>query len=363
MNPGNQLILVTGCSGRIGTKVIERFKDSSYQLIGLDLVAPKTSTPANFAFIKMDVSSVDSIQTAMQQIKQTYGDHIASVVHLAAYYNFTGGEWAKYEQITVEGTKHLLQAVQNFSTEQFLFSSTMLIHEPQDPPKKINENSPLVTDPWEYPRSKIETEAVISKNHHEIPSVILRIAGCYDDECHSIPISNQIQRIYEKQFTSHVLPGDISHGTSFLHLDDMAEVVWICVQKRALLPKETVMLVGEEETLSYDQLQNQISQLLYHEPLSTYRIPKIIAKVGAWMQDRLPFFPDSFIKPWMIDYADDNYVLDLTHIHQLLDWTPQKRLSSTLPIMIKDLKENPLKWYQANDLKAPKWLKKKQHDE
>ena len=359
MNPGKDLILITGCSGRIGTRVVDRFKDSAYQLIGLDIVPPTTVQPSNFAYIKMDVSSTDSIKAAMQEIKARFGDRIASFVHLAAYYNFTGGEWARYEQITVKGTEHLIEAVHGFTTEQFLFSSTMLIHEPQDPPRKINEDSPLVADAWEYPRSKIATEKVITDKHGSIPAVILRIAGCYDDECHSIPISNQIQRIYEKQFASHVLPGDISHGACFLHLDDLAEVIWLCVQKRFELPKETILLVAEPETLSYDQLQNQISQLIRGESLSTYRIPKIIAKIGAWIQDRMPFMDESFIKPWMIDYADDNYIVDLTRINKLLGWTPQRRLSATLPIMIKDLKANPLKWYKTNGLKAPHWLQKR----
>lgn len=356
-NTGKDLILITGCSGRIGSIVVNRFKESSYQLIGLDIVPPATAQPPNFSYIQMDISSTDSIKKAMREIKERFGDRAASFIHLAAYYNFTGGEWSKYENITVRGTEHLLEAAHEFKTEQFLFSSTMLIHAPQDPPARINEDSSLVTDPWEYPRSKIATEKVIRQKHGDIPSVILRIAGCYDDDCHSIPISNQIQRIFENQFASHVLPGDISHGASYLHLDDMAEVIWLCVQQRHQLPKETVLLVGEDERLSYDQLQNQISQLIRGKGLKTFRVPKWFAKMGAWLQDHTPFMEESFIKPWMIDYADDNYGLDITRIKNVLGWTPKHLLSQTLPMMIRDLKANPQKWYQKNSLKAPKWLK------
>ena len=193
-----------------------------------------------------------------------------------------------------------------------------------------------------------------------IPIVILRIAGCYDDECHSIPISNQIQRIYENQFASHVLPGDISHGTSFLHLDDLAEAIWCSVQKREILPADTVLLVGEEERLSYDQIQNQVSHLVRGKDLHTYRIPKFIAKIGAWLQDKLPFMPKSFIKPWMIDYADDNYDLDMNHTNETLNWKPSRKLQEVLPVMVAELKKDPLKWYQVNGLEAPKWLQKRE---
>lgn len=358
MNNSKPLILITGSSGRIGSIVVNRFKDSPYQLIGLDLIPPTIPQPPNFTYVKLDISSDEAVHQAMQEIKERFGDQVVSFIHLAAYYNFTGGEWSKYEKITVDGTARLLKAATAFKTEQFLFSSTMLVHAPQDPPKKINEESPFVLHPWEYPKSKILTEKLICEKSSDFPVVLLRIAGCYDNDCHSIPISNQIQRIYENQFASHVLPGDITHGASFLHLDDMAEVIWLCVQKRQTLPRETVLLVGEEETLSYDQLQNQISRLIRGKGLKTYRLPKWFAKFGAWLQDHLPFMEKSFIKPWMIDYADDNYALDLSRIKQLLDWTPQHQLSRTLPWMIDDLKKDPIKWYKTNNLKVPKWLRK-----
>ena len=358
MNEMKKVIIITGCSGRIGRSIINRFKNSSYYLVGLDLV-PLSEPPSNFTYIQMDISSQESLLKAMKQIKEQFGNRIASVLDLAAYYSFKGGEWPKYETITIQGTKHLLEALQQFEPEQFVFSSTMLVHAPQDPPAKINENSPLLAS-WEYPSSKIETEKIIQENHGQIPYVILRIAGCYDDYCHSIPIANQIQRIYENQFAAHVFPGDISHGDTYIHLEDLAEVFWLVVNQRKEIPQECTLLVGEDETLSYDQLQRRISMLIRGKEITTFRIPKWFAKMGAWIQDRLPFMRESFIKPWMIDYADDNYDLDITLMKKTLTWNPSHLLSTTLPLMIQELKENPIEWYKNNDLVPPKWLKK--HD-
>jgi hypothetical protein len=44
----------------------------------------------------------------------------------------------------------------------------------------------------------------------------------------------------------------------------------------------------------------------------TTEIPKVVAKAGAWVQDQIPGVEEPFIKPWMIDLADDRYVLDIT---------------------------------------------------
>jgi nucleoside-diphosphate-sugar epimerase len=80
-------------------------------------------------------------------------------------------------------------------------------------------------------------------------------------------------------------------------------------------------------------------------------VPKVIAKVGAYLQNRIPFMQKSFIKPWMIDLADDNYTLDISHANKLLGWFPERSLEETLPKIITELKAHPEAWYSENNLK------------
>ena len=170
--------------------------------------------------------------------------------------------------------------------------------------------------------------------------VILRIAGVYDDECHSIPIAHQIQRIYEKQLESHLFAGNIHNGASFLHMDDLVEAILLCVEKQKELPPELILLLGEPVTLSYDTLQREISRLLFGKEIKTFSIPKWIAKIGSFIENHIPFGPKPFIKPWMIDFADDNYVLDISLAKKQLGWEPKRSLKETLPIMIESLKKD-----------------------
>ena len=67
------------------------------------------------------------------------------------------------------------------------------------------------------------------------------------------------------------------------------------------------------------------------------------------MEDHVPFH-DAFIKPWMIDLADDHYALDITRAKNLLDWEPTRSLRDTLPKMIDTLKADPQRWYHENKL-------------
>ena len=59
----------------------------------------------------------------------------------------------------------------------------------------------------------------------------------------------------------------------------------------------------------------------------------------------------AFIKPWMIDLADDHFELDSSKAKKMLGWQPKHGLRDTLPKMIKNLQANPEKFYQVNELK------------
>jgi len=360
MNSQQPVVLITGSSGLIGYATACRFV-RDYDVMGFDRVGPPHPPPETEYVLDCDVTSDDSVRHALAEVRRLRGDRIASVIHLAAYYDFSGEPSSLYDEVTVRGTQRLLRALQDFQVEQFIFSSTMLVHAPCEPGERINEDWPLEPK-WDYPQSKVETERLICAERGEIPVVMLRISGVYNDFCHSIPLAHQMQRIHERQITGKVFPGDITHGQSFLHLDDLVDALQLTVVRRAQLPPETVILLGEPETLSYDELQREFGRLI-HGPETeweTHQIPKTLAKTGAWFQDLAPVEAvtgaEPFIKPWMIDLADEHYALDISRARQLLGWEPKHSLRATLPKMAAALQADPLDWYRKNNLEAPSWV-------
>lgn len=344
------VVVVTGSCGRIGTQIVKKL-GSDHSIVGFELLKAIYASDQE-ELVPVDLSSDESVTQAFAHIKNFYGNRIASVIHLAAYYTFKTKESPLYDKVTVKGTERLLKALESFEVEQFLFTSTMLMHAPTEPGHPISEDSPLCGD-WGYPRSKIETEKLIHEKRGKTPTVILRVAGVYDDMCHSIPISNQIQRIYEKQFQARFFPGNIHHGASFVHMDDLVNAIVLAVKKRKELPEELTAIIAEPETMSTDQMQREISKLLYNTEFTTYRIPKILAKIGAWLQCHIPGGPDPFIRPWMIDFADDHYEMNIDLAKKTLGWSPEHSVQKTLPVMIEALKKDPEKWYKVNGLNIP----------
>jgi nucleoside-diphosphate-sugar epimerase len=354
------IILVTGSNGRIGNAVMRRFAGRFADVVGIDRKAP-SPPPPGCTYIPVEITSDESVREGLRIIREHHGAHIASVIHLAAYYDFFGEPSEKYDEITVKGTGRLLRGLRelDFKVEQFVFSSTMLVHRPAEPGQFINEDWPIEPT-WAYPESKVRTEQIIRDERGEIPAVLLRIAGVYDDLCHSIPLAHQMQRINERQLTSRIYSGSTSHGQSFLHMDDLVDAIALVVERRAQLPPEVPILMGEPEPLSYDELQHTFARLIHGEDLETLEVPGALAplaKAGAWVMEKLPG-ADPFIKPWMIDRANDHYALDITRARTLLGWEPQRSLRGTIPKMIAALKADPLDFYRKNDLKLSSELEK-----
>ena len=357
MNPAKGIILVTGSNGSIGRAVMQRFAGRFDDVVGFDRKAP-TPPPEGCVAVAVDVTSDESVLDGLRIIREHHGAHIASVIHLAAYYDFFGEPSPKYDEITVRGTGRLLSGLHtlDFNVEQFVFSSTMLVHKPGEPGEFITEDWP-VEPTWAYPESKVRTEQLIRDERGTIPAALLRISGVYDDGCHSIPLAHQIQRIYERDLTSRLYSGSTAHGQSFMHMDDLVDAIERLVDRRAALSPELTILLGEPEALSYDELQHTIARLIRGESKETIEIPGALApmaKAGAWVLDHVPG-QESFIKPWMIDRANDHYALDITRARTVLGWEPKRSLRETLPKMIDLLKTDPIAWYKENKLEpAPK---------
>jgi hypothetical protein len=68
----------------------------------------------------------------------------------------------------------------------------------------------------------------------------------------------------------------------------MVTALELTVERRKKLPQVTTLLIGESETLSYDELQRTISHQLYGQEWKTYQIPKTLAKLGCRLQNLLP---------------------------------------------------------------------------
>lgn len=341
------LVLVTGSSGLIGTRV-RRELCRDYRLVGLDL---EPETPEFGPELACDLTDDDSVREAFAAVQMEHGEKVASMIHLAAHYDFSGEPSPLYEELTVEGTRRVLRALRGFDIAQFVFSSSLLVMKPTEPGDLIDEDSPTLAE-WDYPRSKLAAESAIEEERGEIPAVVLRMAGAYDEDTHSIPLAQQMRRIYEKQLEGYFFPGNPEHGQSFLHLDDLMTCLHAVVDRRATLSGSETFLVGEPDVVGYAELQDLLGEAIHGKEWPAVRIPTPVAKAGAWLKDKIPG-GESFIKPWMIDLADAHMPISVERAARVLGWRPERRLRKTLPEMGRRLVADPAHWYRENGFEPP----------
>lgn len=322
-------------------------------------IAPPTSN--GFPVVEADFTSDASVAGALQQVRQRFGPRIASVIHLVAYFDFTGEDNPLYQAVNVDGTRRLLRALRDFEVEQFLYASTILVHAPCRPGERIDEGQPIGPR-WAYPRSKAAAESAIREEHGRMPYVLLRLAGVYDEHSMVPTLAQQMARIYERDLQSYFYSGSTAVGQAMLHRDDMVDAFCRTVARRRELPPETEILVGEADAMGYDALQDEVGYLIHGaDDWPTIRLPKAVAAAGAWAQNKLePVIPDAidhgeapFIKPFMVAMADDHYALDVRRAADLLGWQPRHRLKDELPRMVAALKRDPAGWYKANGVTPP----------
>ena len=350
------IVLITGAAGNIGRGLAVVLAED-YQVVGLD----RPGATAEFPLIEADLSDDHSVAEGIAAVRARFGEVIASVIHLAAYFDFTGEQNPLYDEVNVAGTRRLLRALQPLDVTQFVYSGTMLVHAPGAIGEKIDEDQPIEPK-WAYPSSKAEAEDVIRAEHGNIPFVLLHLAGLYDDETAVPTLAHQIARIYERDFQSHLFAGSTLAGQSMVHREDMLDALRRTVDRRRDIPSGTVILIGEEEAPSYDALQDEVGYLIHGaDDWPTLRLPKPAAAAGAWaMQIAEPIVPDAldqgekpFVKPFMVRMADDHYALDTSRARDLLGWEPRHRIKATLPKIVAALKRDPNRWYEKNGLTPP----------
>ncbi|MBX3501672.1 MAG: NAD-dependent epimerase/dehydratase family protein [Alphaproteobacteria bacterium] len=361
MSGTRPVVLIMGAGGTLGSALAAAL-GRNYRVVGLD--RHEGELAGGVPVIAADITSDEKLAAALKEVRRRFGGRIASVIHLAAYFDFSGEDNELYRTVNIEGTRRLLRALQEFEIGQFVYSGTMLVHRPCRPGERIDESQPIEPK-WVYPKSKADAEAAIRQEHGGIPIVLLHLAGLYDERTAVPTLAQQIARIYERTLQSKLYSGDPTAGQSMLHKEDMIDAFRRVVDRRAELPREVTLLIGEPEAMGYDEIQDAIGKAIHGEQdWPTIEVPKPLAKAGAWAQGVIePIVPDAFdqgekpfIRPFMVDMADDHYALDIAAARRLLGWEPRRRLADELPMLVAALKEDPAAWYRENKITPPPWI-------
>ena len=254
-------ILVTGCNGQIGSKVMTGLKnsmtlklkgDNVKKVVGLD----KREANPDYESIKCDLLN----QGEIGKIKLKF-EEIDTLVHLASIVETSKSikDAEDIIKLNVFSTINIINALPKL--KHIVFSSSMMVYgKPQKNP--INELHP--TKPINlYGISKLLTEDAIriyGLNHPDLKISILRLTsiygpGNYSGKSSKRAIPNFIR--LAKQHESPIIVGKINEKRDYLYIDDAVDAIIKAIEN----PFDGNINIGSEKSITIKELAALICNL------------------------------------------------------------------------------------------------------
>ena len=244
-------VLVTGASGRIGSRFLQVLLASGVKPRGL-FRSPPEQPPEGLQVFHGDLLVPETLDAALEGV--------AVVFHLASYAPAADEQYPeehpRHQPVTVDGTRNLLAASRQARVQRLVFASSTRV---------IDGSASL------YARSKKAAESLVRA---EKQSVILRLAPVYGFSRQG-SIAQLIAAIDQGRFPS--LP-DFAERRSLVHVDDVVQALLLsAVQPQAV---GRTFAVTDLHTYSSREIYELICRALGKKP-SPALIPVWLLSLGA----------------------------------------------------------------------------------
>ena len=161
MGETQDIIVVTGGSGFIGTNLVAELSNHGYEVVNLDIKEPLDYNYHKL-WRKCDVSCLESISKSLE------GKRVTHIFHLAAIADLSGND-KNYYRSNVEGIQAIIEYIKNeYSKIRLIVYSTMLVNSVGN---EIVENNFSYTTPYGESKALMEQQLYDSTG---IDWVILR---------------------------------------------------------------------------------------------------------------------------------------------------------------------------------------------
>ena len=275
-------LLVTGVAGYIGSIFTYEALKKGYEVVGIDNFSNSDDAIVDdflrnyadqFKFIELDLQSKAELNSALRQHK-----NIDCVLHFAALKSVPESEekFDLYWKNNVEGTKSLLEAIENNEIKNIIFSSSAAIYGEQEI-QPINEEAQ--TKPVSnYALTKLESENHI-KNYASngiINAISLRYFNpvashedyvIYEDYTKSNNLMSVILQAAKKKIDVLKIYGNdypTTDGTAerdFIHISDLIDGHFFALEKIGALENYIEINLGTGVSVSVLEMVNAFKKV------------------------------------------------------------------------------------------------------
>jgi nucleoside-diphosphate-sugar epimerase len=250
---GENLILITGSSGFLGSNVTKYFVDKKNQVLGLDLANPPLEFPSDsFTFRKCDLTDRDIVFKLFEEFKPKHVIHLAFVTLRKSIYD----EFLADAKITL----NMLEASSKFNVDRMVLMSSSMIYGWRTTDKPVDEAEK--PDPrGTYGKAKVMAEFMAKQylETHNLPVTVFRGFEIYGPVL-TIPsiVRKLVERAVNKEPLQLYCYG--RQKTDFTYAEDVAQAMEIVLKN----PKAVGQLfnVGSGKAYTYEEFAKTINKLL-----------------------------------------------------------------------------------------------------
>lgn len=236
-------VFLTGASGFIGARIAECLAVTGGAQVHALIHRFGTAGAARvarLAGVRMfygDLRDPKAIQQA--------AEGCAYFIHCATG---TSGNRRVQEAITVEGTRHVLEAARRAKAERVVYFSSASVHGPARS-SLIQEDHPFTGD-FPYARMKIQAEAVVAEyaTRQRVPVVVLR-PTCVWGPCSPNWTVAAVELIRQERA---FLPLEGRGVANAVYIDNLVDAVWLALTTREAIGE--ALLINDDEPLTWGEL-------------------------------------------------------------------------------------------------------------
>ena len=345
-------LLVTGASGFVGRHLLEILAPR-WQIFALDRrsrVESGISRHPNIRWEQVDLKDEAALAASFGRIRD--GGGADALIHLAAYYDFTGEDHPEYRLTNLEGTRRVLELSRGLGLQRFFFASSLAGCPFPKPGEVVSELTPPSGE-HVYSRSKRQGEEMVARYRESFPSVILRFPALFSDWCQYEPLSVFLETWLSRRWNARVLAGRGRSALPYLHVRDAARGMEVALSRRTELePGEVLALSWDGAITHLDLFRSASEEYFGRDARPPIFLPRALCALGMWGRDltgRL-LGERPFERPWMARYIDEQLTVDASRTRSRLGWQPRPRLGilHRVPFMVENFKSDPVEWQRRN---------------
>ena len=268
-------VLVTGGAGYIGAHAVKALIEEGYDVSIVDNLSTSDlrNVHSKAHFFPISIHDQDAVESILIQQK------IDSIMHFAAFslVQESVENPLKYYHNNVEGTRALLQAMQNAGVNDIIFSSTAAVYgEPTTQP--IKETTPCnPKNPYGASKKAIEDMLYWTSQTSSLNYIALRyfnVAGAsadasigenHDPETHLIPNILKSLKHQSQAFQLFGTDFDTKDGTAirdYIHVEDLIDAHILALKHLKNTKKSDIFNLGSQQGYSVKDILNVTEKVL-----------------------------------------------------------------------------------------------------